>query len=236
MLIEKYQNTPVFGFIPKEKTRFVDRELFGDDLWKYVILKKIKLWYGTPKSGDDNIKDKIILGIQCVYQDTVTGTKTTTEQHCGDLSSDDIETNEHELKENDFFTKFNIDFDTAITHLKFTTKNGESLEFGKEKEDTKRTVTFNTDKEPHMIHSFVGIFNIYGLRALGCRHIYKKDFLLIHLMGILRLRHIFKIDEDEKKKWIAPETLNKLPLEMRAIAKLCALPDATFAVVMKFCA
>ena len=236
MLIQKYQNTPCFGYIPKEKTRFCDKDLFSDDLWKYVILKKIKLWYGTPKSGDENLKEKIILGIQCFYQDTVTGAKTTTEQHCGDLSSDDIETDEYELKENDYFTQFNIDFEFAITHLKFTTKSGEFLEFGKEKEDRKKTVEFNTDKEPHMIHSFVGIYNIYGLRALGCKHIYKKDFLLIHLMGILRLRHIFKIDEKERKKWEDPETLNKLPLEMKAIAKLCALPDATFAVVMKYCA
>ena len=236
MLIQKYQNTPCFGYIPKEKTRFCDKDLFSDDLWKYVILKKIKLWYGTPKSGDENLKEKIILGIQCVYQDTVTGAKTTTEQHCGDLSSDDIETDEYELKENDYFTQFNIDFEFAITHLKFTTKSGEFIEFGKEKEDTKRTVEFNEDKEPHMIHSFVGVFNIYGLRALGCIHIYKKDFLLINLMGILRLRHIFKIDENERKKWENPETLNKLPLEMKAIAKLCTLPDATFAVVMKFCA
>ena len=87
-----------------------------------------------------------------------------------------------------------------------------------------------------MIHSLVGIFNICGLRALGCKHIYIKDFLLIHLMGILRLRHIFKIDEKERKKWGDPEALNKLPLEMKAIAKLCALPDATFDVVMKYCA
>ena len=179
MLIEKYQSSPVYGFIPKDKTRFCDKDLFGDDLWKYVILKKIKLWYGTPKKGDDNLKDKIILGIQCIYQDIVTGAKTTTEQHCGDLSNDDIETKELELKENDFFTKFYIDFDFAITHLKFVTKNGECLELGKEKDDTKRTVEFNTDKEPHMIHSFVGVYNTYGLRALGCKHLYKKDFLLL---------------------------------------------------------
>ena len=138
MLERKYDNTPVFGFIPREKTRFCDKDIFGDDLWKYVILKKIKIWYGTPKSGDENVRDKCVLGIQCEYRDIVTGNKTTTEEHCGERIGDDIEVQEYELKENDFFTKFNIDFEYAITHLKFTTKMEQSIEVGKEKEDTKK--------------------------------------------------------------------------------------------------
>jgi len=235
MLKDKYNSTPVYGFIPRDKTRFCDADLFGDDLWKYATLRKIKVWYGSPKSGDENVKDKVVLGIQAVYQDIVSGNKTTTEQHCGDLGKDDIESKELELKENDFFAKFNIDFDTAITHLKFTTRNGEILEVGNEKEETKRTVLLNEEKEPQMVQSFTGYFNTYGLRALGCKYISKKDYILINLMGVLRLRHVFKINEKEKKKWTEDEELNKLPMEMKAIAKLCALPDAPFAEVMKFC-
>ena len=235
MLKDKYNSTPVYGFIPRDKTRFCDADLFGDDLWKYATLRKIKVWYGSPKSGDENVKDKVVLGIQAVYQDIVSGSKTTTEQHCGDLGKDDIESKELELTENDFFAKFNIDFDTAITHLKFTTRNGEILEVGNEKEETKRTVLLNEEKEPQMVQSFTGYFNTYGLRALGCKYISKKDYILINLMGVLRLRHVFKINEKEKKKWTEDEELNKLPMEMKAIAKLCALPDAPFAEVMKFC-
>ena len=234
MLQDKYGNTPVYGYVPREKTRFCDKDLFGDELWKYVILKKIKLWYGTPKSGDDDLKEKSVLGIQCIYQDLVSGEKTTTEQHCGDLSNDDIEVKELELKENDFFTKFNVDFEKTITHLKFTTKQGESIEVGKEKEETKKTVEFNEIKDT-MIHSFIGYYNVYGLRALGCKYILKKDFILINLMGVLRLRHLFKIDEKERKKWEDPKELDKLSYEMKTIAKLCQLPDAQFASVMKFC-
>ena len=235
MLSEKYDNTPVYGFVPREKTRFCDKDLFGDDLWKYETLKKIKLWYGTPKSGDENLKDKSVLGIQCVYQNIVSGVKSTTEQHCGDLNGDDIEIKELELKENDFFTKFNIDFENTITHLKFTTNNGEIIEVGKEKEETKKTVEFNEIKDV-MIHSFVGYYDTYGLRALGCKFILKKDFILINLLGVLRLRHIFKINEKEKQKWEDPTELSKLSNEMKAIAKLCGLPDAQFAFVMKYCA
>ena len=235
MLKDKFCCTPVYGYVPRDKTRFCDADLFGDDLWKYATLRKIKVWYGSPKSGDENVKDKVVLGIQAVYQDIVSGSKTTTEQHCGDLGKDDIESKELELKENDYFAKFNVDFDTAITHLKFTTRNGEILEVGNEKEETKRTVLLNEEKEPQMVQSFTGYFNTYGLRALGCKYISKKDYILINLMGVLRLRHVFKINEKEKKKWTEDEELNKLPMEMKAIAKLCALPDAPFAEVMKFC-
>ena len=54
-------------------------------------------------------------------------------------------------------------------------------------------------------------------------------------MGILRLRHIFLINDEEKNKWTNPEELNKLSLKMKAVAKLCLLPDKTFSGVLMFC-
>ena len=235
-MIKRYNTTPCYGFVPKEKTHFRDHELFNGDMWTYEILHKIKLWYGTPKQGDDNVKDKVILGIQCVYVDIVSGNKTTSEQHCGDLSKDDVETKELELKDNDYINKLYLDFDGAITHIKLVTFKGNVLEFGEEKEDTKKTVEINTEKDPHMVQTFFGYFNNYGLRALGCKYISKRNFILINLMGILRLRHIFLIDEEEKKKWLDPEVLKNLNIKMRTVAKLCALPDKTFSGVLEFCA
>ena len=35
---------------------FRDPELFEQDMWAYEILNKIKIWYGTVKSNDDNNK------------------------------------------------------------------------------------------------------------------------------------------------------------------------------------
>ena len=235
MLSKKFKKTCCFGFIPKEFTMFRDYEIFGPEMWKYEVLSKVKLWYGTPKSGDDSIKNKLVLGIQCVYIDNLTGNKTTTEQHCGDLSKDDIEIKELELKEDDFINKFFLDFDGGITHIKIMTKKGESLEVGTENEETKKTTDINMEKEPHMVQTFFGYFNNYGLRALGCKYISKKDFRIINLMGIFRLRHLFKIDEEAKKKWENKEELNNLNLKMRAVAKLCLLSDKTFSNVIPFC-
>ena len=232
---DRYESTPTYGYVPIERIHFKDNELFGPEMWKYQILSKVKLWYGTPKAGDENIKDKIVLGIQCVYTDTMTGKKTPTEQHCGDISKDDIETKELELKENDFFNKFNVDMDKAITHIKLQTKNGESIEIGEEKEDLKRVVELNLSKEMQIVQSFFGCYNIYGLRAIGCKYISKKNFVLISLMGVLRLRHLFNKNKEEKEKWGKPEELKKLNYKMEAVARLCALPDTTFFGVIKFC-
>ena len=200
MIAKRFKVTPCYGFIPRDNTMFRDHELFGTEMWKYEILSKIKLWYGTAKSGDDNVKNKLVLGIQCVYVNSISGNKTTTEQHCGDLSKDDIEIKELEIKENDYINKVNLDFEGGITHLKFMTKNGDSVEVGVEKDDTKKTVDINLEKTPHMVQSFFGYYNTYGLRALGFKYISKKDFILINLMGIFRLRHLFQISEETKKK------------------------------------
>ena len=203
-------------------------------MWIYEMLTKIKLWYGTPKSGDNDLKNKIVLGIQCTYKNTLTGKITATEPHCGDLSKNDIEVKELELKEGDYFNKFYIDADMAVYHVKLGTKNGESIEVGSENEEYKKTVILNLDKEPNMIQSFFGYYNIYGLRSLGCEYISKKDFILISLMGIFRLRHLFKTKEEQRKKWENPEEINKLNDKMKAIARLCLLPDKTFSSVIQF--
>jgi len=236
MLAKRFKTTPCYGFIPRDNNMFRDAELFGTEMWKYQILKKIKLWYGTVKSGDENVKNKLVLGIQCVYIDTITGNKTTTEQHCGDLSKEDVETKELELKENDYINKVYLDFEGGITHLKFVSKNGESIEMGVENDETKKTIDINLEKTPHMLQTFFGRYNIYGLRALGFKYISKRDFILIKLMGIFRLRHIFKINDEEKKKWENPDELNKLDEKMKTVAKLCLLPDKTFSCVLQFCA
>ena len=68
-------------------------------------------------------------------------------------------------------------------------------------------------------------YNEYGLTAFGCKYISRGDFNKVSILRILRLRHYFKVNESEKKRWSNEEELNRLPLEMKAIAKLCLLDD-----------
>ena len=187
MIKDKYQSTPIFGFIPKDRKRFSDEDLFGDDLWKYVILKKVKLWFGSPKSGDENVKEKSVLGIQCVYQDIVSGNISTTEQHCGDISKDDVEIQELILEDKDYICEFNLDFESSITHIKFVTKSGKKIEVGREKDDTKKTIDLNDKNGSYMVQTFSGYYNDYGLRALGCKYLLFRDFSFLNLIGILRV-------------------------------------------------
>ena len=67
MMKNRYESTPTYGYVPIDKIHFVDNDIFGPEMWKYQVLNKVKLWYGTPKAGEPNLKDKIVLGIQCVY-------------------------------------------------------------------------------------------------------------------------------------------------------------------------
>ena len=230
---DKYYMTPLYGFIPKEKIRFCDKDLFDDNKWEYVTLRKIKLWYGSSKSEGNNIYDKWVLGIQCEYLDLKTGKLTTTEEHCGELVGDNIEVKELKLNNNDYFNKFNIDFDITITHLKFETKKGESIEVGKESELTKKTVFINNIDDA-MIHTFTGVYSTIGLRALGCTFIRKEDFFLNNFIDILRLRHLFINNDEERKKWEDPQALSELSIEMRAIVKLCNLCDENFIYILKY--
>ena len=232
MIKYRFNNSPIYGFIPREKTRFSDKDIFGDDFWVYVILKKIKLWYGTPKNGEGG--RKIVLGIQCVYKDLTNGKETTTEEHCGYLGNDDVEENELDLKSNEYFNKFDIDFDDRITYLKFTTNTGKTIKFGERRKETKKYIELNHTNLPNMIHSFVGCFNEYGLLALGCKYLSRRDFLLINIIGILILRHHFNNNKNERKKWENPEIFNKLSYEMKAICKLCTLTDDIFISIMKY--
>ena len=232
-----FDSTPIYGYVPKEKVRFCDIELFGDDSHKYSVLKKIKLWHGTLKANgeEERLNQKIIIGIQCTYYDVINGKYMQTEPHCGNLKVEDIESKELELKEDDYFTKFYIGFNTYITHIKLITKGGMIIESGEEIDINEKSPLLNLEKEPQIIHSFTGYYNKYGITALGCKYLSRKDFNKVRMLGILSLRYFFKINEHEKKRWNNEEELNKLPLEMKAIAKLCLLDEEKLVIkIMKF--
>ncbi len=236
MFKDRYIPTPCYGLIPHVKFQFKDCDLFDAETWAFEMLSKIKLWYGTPKSGDSNLKEKVLLGIQCVFTDTLTGKKTSSDPHCGDITKDDIVIKELEIKQSDFINKFYIDADYAITYLKLITKNGEVIEVGEKNDKNKKTVELNFAKEIIIVKNFFGYYNSYGVRSLGCLYITKKDMILYKLLGILRLRHILKTNEEEKNKWDNPDEIKKLNFKMQTVLKLCLLPDKTFFSVIQFCA
>ena len=233
MFIEKkYKTTPMFGIIQlKERIRFNDCDLFKEELWKYAVLKNIKLWWGSPQQKEIS-KTKTLLGIQCVYKNIITGEEKNSLIHSGKLSSSDITVKEIVLKTGEFFTKFNIAFDSEISYIKFETNLNSIIEFGDKGNKDMKTVKLN--QGINMVQCFIGYYNKNRILALQCKYISRKDFIIINIMDILRLRHHFNTNGKEKEKWSNKNLLNKLNPGIKIIAKLCLLPDNHFFCVIKY--
>ena len=236
MFIEsKYRQTPVFGIVPKEGKKFVHKELFKEELWKYAVLKSIKVWWGTPIRNGTLGKEKTLLRIHCRYQNIMTGEIKDSSQHNSSSLSNDADCKEIVLEQGDYFNHFYIGFDNFISYIKFTTKDKKVIEFGQANKDVK-TVKLNNEKEPNMLQCFIGYYYDNKITALGCNYIRKKDYIFLHLMDIFRIRHIFKTNEEEKKKWVNSITSvpNQYDIYIKTIVKLCSLPDTQFYTIIKY--
>ena len=235
MIIEsKYNMTAIYGIISKDKKRFSDCDLFKGELWKYAVLKEIKIWWGTPKKEENIPNIKTLIGIQCKYINIMTGEEIESEAHCGKVENNDISVQKISLKENEFFSQFHIGFDTSISYIKFMTNSGEKMEFGEPIKGEVKKVKLNMDKEPNMVQCFIGYYNEKRITALGCKYIKRKDYLFLNLMDVLRLRHFFNVNEKEKEKWKDNNKLNQHNLYIKAVAKLCLLPEALFCCTIKY--
>ena len=233
MFIEKkYKTTPMFGIIQlKERIRFNDCDLFKEEMWKYAVLKNLKLWWGSPQQKEIS-KTKTLLGIQCVYKNIITGEEINSLIHSGKLSSSDIIVKEIILKTGEFFTKFYIAFDSEISYIKFETNLNSIIELGDKGNKDMKTVKLN--QGINMVQCFIGYYNKNRILALQCKYISRKDFIIINIMDILRLRHHFNTNGKEKEKWSNKNLLNKLNPGIKIIAKLCLLPDNHFFCVIKY--
>ena len=228
-----YEYTPSYGFIRKEYNRFNDKKLFKGKLYLFAILKKIKLWYGTPTPGDNNLNTKVILGVECEYK--LEGKKIVAEKHCGKITNDDIEVKDLELGDDDYFIKFFICSDDIIKYIKLESYKGKVIELGQYEENLNRKITINEEKNPHVIQSLYGFYDNYGLRAVGFQHVPRINMLVLNLIVILRLRHQVKNDMKKKEYWSNEKNLGKLDYGMKAIVKSVFLPDVPFSYIFKYC-
>ena len=234
MKLKKYEFTPSYGFIRKEYTRFNDTKLLEGSSACFTMLKKIKLWYGTPNKEDKYLDySKVILGVECEYR-TLGGKTIKAEKHCAPVVSDDVEVKELELENNDYFCKFYICSDDIIYYIKLESSKGKIIEIGQFYENISKNPSFNEAKFPHIIQTFYGFHDDIGLRALGFSHTPKIDMYIINFIGILRLRYKIKHNEEQKKYWSDEKNITNLDIGMKAIAKLVFLPDGPFTSVFKY--
>ena len=236
-----FEIIPFLGYYHEQCKKFIDKDIFEPQFQNYIRLTKVKVWYGTvspninlSNGNRENIYGKFILGIQCDYHNSITGEKKQTEMHCGSLHSIDIITKDIELNEGDYICKFYICYNDIISYIKFITKKEIIFEIGNYNKDCEKTISFNNDESPHMIQSFHGYYNEYGLRALGCIHIKRKNYFFLNLIDVFRYRHKLKNNKEEKEKW-NEDNITKLGYNEKAFIKLCLLPDSQFSIVIKYC-
>ena len=223
------KETNLYGIIPKNNTKFNDKDLYPlDDFLPSVMLKKIKIWFGVPK----NDMPVCLLGMKCWYINCSTGEKKESEFHGCQIKSDNCETKELEVKENDYFTKINLGISYYIIHFKITTKKGEFIEFGEIKEEYEKKLELNpTD---NIISSFFGYTSKYGVRSLKINYLSRMDFVFFPILDIFRLRYALKKDEKLKEKYKKEGDENKLDIEMKYVYRVCLLPDTVLCYIIKY--
>ena len=231
-----FEISPFFGFYSLQCKKFFDKDIFDSKYQNHIRLIKVKIWYGTTaptNTQNENINGKYILGIQCEYHNSINGEQKKTDLHCGSLNSNDIIIKELDLSHQDYITKFYICYNDIISYIKFITKKGQILEAGQFNKDLEKTISFNLDPYPHMIQFFHGYYNEYGLRALGCTHLQRKNYFFFKLFDVFRFRYFLKKNENEKEKW-TEDKIKELNYECKTFIKLCLLPNAQFYCVIKY--
>jgi hypothetical protein len=230
MLNAKTQSSYTFGFIEKDgpdKESLSGKELFPEFLYPSTTIKSIKMWFGSP-SGKTDIK--ALLGIQVKYINYITGERKETNYQGAPIEGIDFDVKELIIKEGDYLTKFNLGFDDYITHIKFTTKKGESIEFGVITENEKQSVNEINSKN-YIILNIKGYSSKNGIRAIGVGYIPFKDFCFIRWLDLLRLRHMFK---DEKYRNKMEKQYSNLNDGMKCVYRASIIASACLAKILSY--
>ena len=231
-MAEEVQNTYVFGISDvwsQNKVRLIGYEIFPENIRHFSTIKSIKLWFGT---SAEETKVKSLLGIQLMYLNYFTGEKKMTEYQGALLTEDDIEEKELKITDDDYLSKIYIGFKEYITHLKFETKNGESIEVGNYEKEFEINSVRAINEGKNIIVNLRGYKSQKGIRMLGVDFMPYKKFFYNRLIDLFRLRH--KLNNELKDKYKTEEEINKLSYEMKCALKLCQLPDAQFSSVIKY--
>lgn len=263
-LEHKFEWVPYTGRGNDMCTEFDDRKLFIDQnnkpMWEFAVLKSIKLWYGMPSQNieekdekgkhkasicdyeyDFPKKQKMVLGVELKYINTSNGEVRHVRHTCNISESTETEQSEYELAEGEFFCKVEFRYNNCFfEYMKFITNKNNFVQIGKNDQSTEKFikhVTLNDSNEPYIIQCFIGKVDKLGLRVVAMKKITRNNYIFVHMMGVLRLRHRIKQNKEEEAKWKKRDELNRLRSDAeRAVALVCLLPDNHFTNVMMYSA
>ena len=232
-----FEATPFLGFYNQKCKKFKDQELFDIKYKKYIRLRKVKIWYGNSdteyETNYEKIKGKNILGIQCEYLNSINGEIKMSEMNCGKITDANIITENLDLSNNDYITKFVICYTNIISYIKLETKLNQKLEVGTFNKNLSKTLKMNSDKDLHILISFYGYYNELGLRALGCTYVNRDNYILFSFIDYFRYRLYLKKNDEEKENW-TEDKIKSLKFDEQIFIRICLLPNSLFFNIIKY--
>ena len=227
----KSKKTSLYGIIyetkEKDTKNFDDSELFPKDIQIRTLLKRIRIY----------IKNKQRLyGIESYFVNYISGEKKQSEYHGGNINSKDIEFKELTVKSGEYINNIDFAFDQAfqfIIYFKIMTNKNNSIEFGEKKDKVITILNFSGD---NAIQSFFGNYDNNGINNIGFQYVSISQFILYHILPILKLRYKINHNEDIKKKYDSNyKSLLKDNISMMYLYRTCILPDSIFANIINYC-
>ena len=230
---DSIKHTYIFGYKETENIKNIKgNEEFPEKLIPFTKITSLKLWFGKSLKSSGNS----LIAIEVKYQNFASGKRIEKGIQGASITEQNIEVKELEIKTGDYLSKFNIGFEENIHHIKFTTKNGDYIEFGTiDKETEKRSVN-DLNEGDNVIINIRGFYSGNGVRGLGCDYMSKKDFFFNRFFDILRLNHRIKmeksVDKNTDEKY--QKMMSNLNIEMKCVLRICFLPTSLFASILKY--
>ena len=232
MYDDKIKYTIAFGYEEKApmKKLITSKDLYKESLFSTTTIKYIKIWFGSPPEKKDI---KSLLGIEVKYINFLTGEKKGTKYQGAKIEGADVITQDLELKEGEYFTKFNLIFTDYITYLLIGT-NKRVIEFGDKNNGTLLNSLQELNAGKYVILNLKGKYSENGVRCLGCDYMLFKDFLLLRAQDLFRIRNKLKNDKEFKSKFENKDELKKLSPEMILYLKVCKAPSLIFKSIISY--
>ena len=234
MYENKIYYTMAFGFEekdPSDQTKLIcSTDLYKPTLFNTTTIRGIKVWFGSPPEKKEI---KSLLGLEVNYLNFLTGEKKGTKYQGAKIEGADVIIKELELKEGEYFTKFNLIFSDYITYVIFGT-NKREIELGDKNSGNQLNSLQELNAGKYVILNLKGKCGKNGIRCLGCDYMLFKDFLLLRAQDLFKIRNKLKNDKEYKKKYENPEVVNKLNPEFKLYLKICKAPNIIFKSVISY--
>ena len=216
-----------YGKIDFSDNFWNDCDSLNNEIEKYKIIN-IKLLFNSEYEDKKLIEEKDIIGLIVTYKNIFTGDTEILKHQCSNKISG---MKELVIKSDDYLKYFKIGLNkdnNEISQISFITNMKKEISVGIKQENE---IIDNLNEGNNILVGFFGYFK-EKINSIGGIYVSKITFIKKILFGYFMLRNLLK-NEKFKENWDIK--YNKLSIEFQYIWKSVNLPDAIFALVMKYC-